>query len=371
MKNKGYILLLQFVVLFTLVFTTTGCQSISKYQLEKEYVKKEKLEEQREELKMHYIGVLATKSKEIEAAYDKKLEATKAQMQATANSLYGANEAFNYYDSPGRLDTIINNRVTEAQAANGMSPTYQAVKEENARLKKELDEKKVTNEQLKKDHDKVVKQNEGLVSATTKATTELNDKKKEYDGLVKEKDDKISDLGKRIEKANDVIIAAENQRANEQEAIERMKTKLMWACGIGALIATIGSIYSPVGKKGLMIIAVVLGGATVAIPFIEGWMVLTVVGVIIAVIIGKWLFDHNVSETSNDNLVNAIEDTKQELANSDAAKTLKSNLAAWNTKYVKVAGKTIEVQDDSIEKHIEGKLKKFGRLVTKDKTDKK
>lgn len=359
MKAKGYITILAVLATFTL----TGCETISQAKLNQNYVAKEKVEKQIEELKESYINTLAQKNEELADDYEKKINALMAQMQGGANSLYGANEGYKYYEKPSRLDTIINNRVTEAQAALGVSPTYDAVVKENERMKAELDEKKTTIEDLRKKHNEVLGQNIQLVEETKKATKELDAKKQDIDNLKTDYNKTKDELVKKDQAISNQIIQREHERGDEEKTAKELKQKLMLWTGIAALAATVGAIYSPVGKRGLVILAATLGGATAAIPFIQGWMVLVGVLGVAGVIIGKWLYDHHVTDRTNDNLINAIEDTKT--TPNATVDTLKSNLKAWNSKYVSQKGDTLLAKDHSVEKLIQSKLAKFGRLDPK------
>lgn len=143
---------------------------------------------------------------------------------------------------------------------------------------------------------------------------------------------------------------------------------MLW-CGIGAVLAVAGAIYSPFGKSGLAIIAGILAAAAVIIPFITAamvWIVLIVGGVIATAVGGVFFYRHNLVEKTNTNLVNAIEDTNT-TPNATIA-TLKTNLTDWNATYVKnAAGEYVTKVDKAVEKYIEEKLMASGRLDPKKK----
>ena len=77
-----------------------------------------------------------------------------------------------------------------------------------------------------------------------------------------------------------------------------------------------------------------------------------------------WLRKHNLAEVANENIVNAIEDTKTKPG--ATIDDLKTNLKEWNTTYVKdKSGKIVTKTDEAVEKYIKGKLMKNGRLTPK------
>jgi 3'-phosphoadenosine 5'-phosphosulfate (PAPS) 3'-phosphatase len=80
--------------------------------------------------------------------------------------------------------------------------------------------------------------------------------------------------------------------------------------------------------------------------------------------IGYVLYRHNIAETSNDNMVNAIQDIKE--TSGETYNHVKKSLQEWNTKYkTNKSGEVVEVADKTIEKYINSKLAEYGRLNTK------
>lgn len=343
----------------TSFLTLTGCSTVQGL-LYKEYTKKSEAEKQISDLKEKHRAEIDVKVKEVQTGLEKTIEAQDNQLQAGANKLYGANEAFKFYTSPTRLDLIINNRVTEAQAALGKQPTYQAIKEENQRLKDELDEKKTSLEDLKKKHTEVLAENTALSEKTNQIKKEVEAAKAEW---LKAEQKYISDssaLQSKLNSANDKIINLEKQRADNQASVERMKTKLMIGCGIAAALCILATIYSPVGKGSLAIASAVFGSAAASIPYIEGWMILVGAIAIIAIVTLIFLYNHYVADKTTDNLINHIQDLKEDPnVPEDLKNHIKKSLAKWNSKYVD--GK-ITAEDESVEKYIKSKLKDYGRL---------
>lgn len=338
----------------------TSCQSW-KNLVTKGYVEQTKVDNQIKELEAKHKTDTENKVKEVQAKLEQTIVSQDKQLQIGANKLYGANEAFKYYQTPTRLDLIINNRVTEAQAAIGKVPTYEAIQEENTRLKNELDEKKTTLEQLRDANTKAKAEAAKAAEETVSAKKDLDKAKAEWLALEQKFIGDSKTLQEKYKEVNEKLQAALKKQADHEAAVERMKTKMMIWCGIGAVVALAGAIYSPVGKRGLAIIAGILGGAAAAIPFIEPWMIATAIFVVLAGVLVVFLNRYRVAEKTTDNLVNHIEDVKQKLqtVNPELLTTIKQSLKEWNTNYTK-DGKT--VSDQSVDSFIKERLKQYGRL---------
>ena len=346
-------------ILFVCVaFLMTSCNynPLAKY-----YVTKDQVTAQINALNLQHEVDIKAKEKEIVEKKEAIIRQQDNQLQEGANKLYGANEAFKYYTSPTRLDLIINNRVTEASAALGKVPSFEAIKTENARLTTELNEKLTTIDQLRKDHIDALSKNAKLANdteETKKALAALEKSKLEIEQKYIGENGK---LAADLKIANDKLADAAAKAVDKQAAIERLKTKLMMWCGIGAAIALVAAIYSPVCKEGLALISGILAAVTAAIPFIEGWMILAGGLTAIAGITIYYLRAHNISEKTNHNLVHAIEDTKNELG--EDSEVLMKNLASWNSTYSKDhLGNVITKVDKNVENYIKSKLMNSGQL---------
>jgi hypothetical protein len=347
------------LLLMILALSLTGCHLLESI-LYKEYSRKSDVERQIDDLKKKHDADVASKISDVQVKLEKTIQAQDNQLQEGANKLYGANEAFKFYTTPSRLDLIINNRVVEAQAAIGKSPTYEAIKAENQRLKDELDEKKTSLEDLIKKHNQVVADNARLVDQANIAKKEVQAAKDEW---LKTEQKYITDaksLNDKLKEANAKIQAALQEKLDNAAAVERMQTKLMIGCGIMAALCVLGTIYSPVGKSSLAIAAATFGGAAVAIPHIQGWMILAAALVICVIVTIIFLYKHHVADTTNENLINHIQDIKENPSIPDEVKTIiKGSLSQWNSKYV---GDKLSQADNKVEDYIKSKLKDYGRL---------
>jgi hypothetical protein len=338
MKNKkGYILVWLIIAMFAMV----GCSHIP-FEL------KSKAEKEIAQMKFQHQEDTKAAVQKISEQKDFVIQAQELQLQAAANSLYGANYGYRFYQSPSRLDMIINNRVLEAFAAVKTPPTYEAIAKENERMAVELDETKTTLADLKKSHDIVVAANTEIANDKDKQVAIVKQMEKD---MIKKEAEYNKALGLKqneLDAVNNKIIAMEKEKADSQASTERLKRELMIACGIGALLCLAGAIYSPIGKQGFAIGGVVLGGATVAIPYIEGWMI--AVAILVVALIGAAIaaVKFNLLNKANTNMVHAIQDDIEQ-----GSTTIKNG-----------DGTVTEVPDAGVEGVIKSKLMEVGRLPT-------
>lgn len=325
-----------------------------------EYSKKVDVQAEMRALETKHREDVDNKVKEVQTKLEKTIQAQDDQLQRGANKLYAANETFKYYVQPTRVDRIINNRVTEAWAALGKYPSYQAIQEENERIKKELDEKITSLEQLMKEHERIMVENKALVDTTDRAKKEVEDAKTQLQNINTKYQSESNRLQAKLNDVNDKIQKTQQEANSNKDSIERMKTKLMIGCGIAAALCIVGAVYSPVGKGSLAICAAVFGGAAAAIPYIEGWMILIAVLIIGAIVTIVFLYKHHIADKTADNLINHIQDIKEDPDIPDDVKNImKRSLTEWNGKYV---GDKISQADTAVENYIKNKLKDYGRL---------
>ena len=354
-----------------------SCQyipTVNKKELNAVYVKKAEAEAQIEKLKETHAKDLTDNLNKQAETQKRVIDGQDIQLQMGADGLYSIVQGVQTFPAPGSME-FVKDRAIEGFTAMGKPPTIKEIMTGGERLKKYLTTYKDSNlveiEKLKKEHDQLVIEN-GILVKNTEAV------KKEVEAVIAAKtqietkytaDTAAAQL--QLNDANNKVIDKEHQRAEQEklakehaENIEHLKKQLMLWCGIGAVIAIIGIIYSPVCKGGIGIIAAILGAATIIIPFITATMIWLVVGAGLFAAIGvaaAFLYKHHIIEKSNENMINAIDDTTSK-PNATIA-DLKTNLKEWNTVYVKdTAGNIITKADDAVEKYIQDKLIKLGKL---------
>ena len=325
------------------------------------YVKKTAAQQEVTKLELAHASELAAKVKAISDTKDGVIKGQDLALQTVANSLYGADRGFTFYVTPTRLDLAIHNRVTEAMAASGKSPTYAAVVAENKRLADELDATKTSLEDLRKNHDTKLAENLALAASVENEKQELAVKTALLVQTQEDHREAMEKVQGKLNDTNDEIIAFEKKRADEQASIERLKNKLMIACGVAALACLIGCIYSPVGKGTLGMLAAILGAAAVAIPFIQGWMILVTFLAVGGVALAWFFYNHHTATKANGNIINALQDVAEK--DKDIFdKVIAPKLSEWNTTYVKKAGALVSVADEKVKSYVKSVLAKHNRL---------
>ena len=268
--------------------------------------------------------------------------------------------AYKTYLKPTRLDTIINNRVTEATAVIKKAPTYEAMKEENIRFAKEIDETKTTLAQLQAEHERIVKERDKIATEKEEAVKKSDQATKDLENTNKKHASESKDLNDEIGKKKSEIIAEQDKQKEKDKELLGIKTKISTACGIIALLCLAGAIYSPVFKSKFALMSGIVGLCSIGIWFIEPWMVAVGFGILLLGVLGFFAWEHNVADKTTDNLINHIQDIKENPnISSDVKQIIKNSLTEWNSKYV---GNNVSQKDDAVEKYIESKLKDYGRL---------
>jgi hypothetical protein len=360
------------------LFTLSACQyipTISLKDLNESYVKKAEAEAKVVALEKQHVQSLTENEKKLAESKDKVISGQDTQLQAGADALYTIQQIATLPPQPGTAE-LTRARSIEGFTAMGKAPTIKEIIEGGERIRKYLTTYQANDpveiEKLRKEHAELVKQNGLLVATTEVAKKQVEETKKEKLAIEQKYIVDNAAAQTQLNEANNKVIVKEKERANaSDEAKKRAEDwkalirQLMLWCGIGSALALVGAVYSPVGKGGLATIAGVLGVVTITLPFIQPWMIWLLLGVVVlgvAVAVAIWLRQHNLAEVANENMVNAIEDTKSKTG--ATVDDLKANLREWNTKYVTdKSGKVITKTDEAVEKYIKGKLMKTGRLT--------
>jgi uncharacterized membrane protein len=321
------------------------------------------LEKKQTEMEQRHIKEKDEAVKAVTQSKDELIKKQENQLQSSANSLYGADLAFKAYKQPSRLDLIVNNRVNEAFKSIGKPPTFEAMKEENLRLQKEMDEVKTSLASLQSEHERVMKEKEQLVNEKNEAVVKERQATANLSNIETKHTAESNELNGKIKEKQKELIDEQAKAIDREKDLKAIKTKISTVCGIIALLCLAGAIYSPVfkGKFGLM--SSILGLCAIGVWFIEPWMVAVGFGTIFVCVLGFFAWEHHISDSANENMINAIQDHKEKGNGAD----LKTHLKEWNTKYIKKDGEYVEVADKRVEDYINKKLMDYGRLNTEKK----
>jgi len=340
-------------ILLSFALLTGGCQSF----LDKAgYVKRDAVQE--EINKIQAINKIALEKKEVEikgSINDVNLNKDN-QLQSAANSVWAADNAFKFYQSPARLDIIINNRIKEALASLGLGPTLEAVNQENIRLTRELDEKLTSLEDLKKTNEEIIKKNAELVAATKEKEELVKKIEAEKIEMQRAGNERLFDKQQELNTLSNKLIDQEKANAQDKKYIESNKRLIIITLGICSIVGLFVAIYLPVFRKESGYFAAITGGIALGVPFIQPLHINIILLCGLAYVAFLIIKKHNTSHKTNENLVNALQDVKDDKP--ELYNQLKPILSEWNTKYSKNGKK---VEDPTVTKHIEQILKDYER----------
>ena len=317
-------------------------------------------------LRADFDQKLAANRAEIDASTAKVREGMQAQMRGAAGAFYGQDFVYRTLQSPTRTDLVWHNLTLEGWSALGnLQPTFEQMQAMNERLTAELDETRTSLADLQRNHQQALEQNRALADATKRFESELAAAEARRIALE-------ADFKSRLDKAQlDLIdtqsrlIAAEKARSDDAKARQAQLARLSWGAGILAALCLAGAIWSPIAKRQLIIGAVVLGGAAVAIPFVEGWHILVGVGVAAVGLIAWTLYGHRKDERVADALVLAAQDVKEksrEVWEQHLKPAVADRLARYTTG---PDGKLVTERDPTLEAHIDAKLAEYDALPGK------
>jgi hypothetical protein len=322
---------------------------------------KSKKEKELTAMRLDYEQKIAAKEAEVTTAKDGLIAGKDNQMRAAAGAFYGQGVVFDSILTPSRTDWIFNNLAEEGWTALGhIQPTYEAMQAMNERLKAELDETRTSLADLQHNHQAAVAENQQLADQTKRWQDKLAAAEREKTELNQRFSADLSRKQAELLDVQNQLIATEKARSDEKKARQAQLAKLSWGAGILAALCLAGAIFSPVMKRELSILAAIMGGAAVAIPFVETWMILSAVGLAAAGLVGWILLKHRKEERVADSLTLGLQRLKDHSAETwqQVAPYIEDSLK----RYVKKDGKLVAEKDPAIETHIDAKLAEYEAL---------
>lgn len=314
-------------------------------------------------LKLDYENKLQENTKEITATLNKIIEAKNGQIKGAVNGLYAANMVFDTIITPTRTDIVTNNYVNESWSAlDHQMPDYDTLLLINKRVKDELDETKTSLEDLKKNHNAVMQENQKLVQSVTLAEKKLKD-------LLAEQEKIKNDFNAALQKKTDELVAInlknrelQTQIDENNKELKEIKTKFSTVLGIIALACIAAAIWSPVFKEKFGLAGILSGGGSVAIWFIQPWMVGAFIGACLLALVGWAAYKYHISDRANTAFINFVNDKKQQ-AKDVFDQHFADDLNSWLTKYKKNKDGTVTtVPDQAAINLIQSKLEQSDRL---------
>jgi len=325
-------------IVFLAVLILAGCTT----PIQDAYIKKSDVEKQIAAMVVQHQKELDAAVSNVSTKKDGVIAAKDFQLQTVSDFLYGANTAFNFYTTPGRIDLIINNRVKEADAATGKKATPEAMERENKRLTDELDETKTSLADLQKKHIEVVTTNTELANKTTKLEADLKKALLDIETM------KTAHANELILKQNELIATQdrinilEKSRSDDAAFIQKTKLKIVSILGILSIAAFVAAVYSPVARGKTAAVGVIAAAGAAGVLYLQAWMVMTGMGVLLLAVGFFVLRELALKKKVLGNLVGAIEEIKP----IDPDK-VKATLTDWNSKVTADGTKTVDTAVES------------------------
>lgn len=327
MKKIILISCLLFLTSCNYVASRTGYQSVEKAK--------------QELAQMEEAGRKAVEAKEAEIKnkLEEVIKKQVAQIQQAANNLYGASLTRPLYEQETRVLLITFNRIDEAKSALGVGPTLEAMKQEQERLVKELDEKQTSLADLKKAHEKIVYANEKLVEETKTSKELITALENEKTKIEKDTKDAIIAKGKDLSALQEKLTNAETINKEQLAYIEKNKRLAMSVLGVISIAGLFIGLYLPLFKKQAFTFSAITGAGGVAVIFVTPLHFAIVFS--IAILIGLYFLFRKVRIVSQSaaNVINGVQEFKENHA--EKYESLRPILEEYNKTYTK-DGKKVE-----------------------------
>jgi hypothetical protein len=343
----------KFIFILFFLFGFSGCSTIAERA---GYIEKAKLEQTIAQLTQEREVALNNKESEIKAELNRVISSKDSQLQSASNSLYATSLVKPYFKDETRPLVILFNRIDEAKAALGVGPTIEAMRAEQERLVRELDETLTSMEELKGAHDAKVKENESLVAQTLEKEAAVKRLEEEKEVIERAANEEIQKIQGELNDKNNELIAKERENSKITQYIEANKRLIMSVCGLVALGSLAGAIFSPLFKKELGIFAGVTGAIAISVPFVQPLHIGIVFALVLIYVFVKIERKGAVSLKTNENLINAIQSIKENKPDLYDAE-IKPELTEWNKTY---RGDE-KIEDKVVTKHIDDILRDYER----------
>jgi hypothetical protein len=279
---------------------------------------------------------------------DAQIQSIGLNFQKTSDWLYGTRIALDLFEPKARLWDITSNRLDTA-VSYAPAPSREALIEQMKTLKEELDETKVSNEELNSRYNKAREdaaiairiQEEKTVEAQN-AVRKLTETELEWEKRVNSVQSELIDVQK--------LIQANSDEKKAQDEWRRKQIRwIMGVTGVAALACLAGAIFVPVMKKELGVLAGILGATTILLPFVTPFYATIALGTVFIGVLGTISYKFFLSDKTNKAVIRAVQEHKEEDPKGFKEK-LAPKLENWTGKYDK-DGKVVE--DKALKNYID------------------
>lgn len=332
-------------MLFLALFLS-GCKTI-----ETPYVKKTTLEAKISEMKIEGDKAIKKAVEDVVVTKNAEISAIKTNSELASDWIYGARLGLDLFEPKNRLWNITSNRL-DTGAGYLPPPSREALVEQVKTLKEELDETKVSNDDLNSRYNKAKEEAAIAIKNQQEKTIQAENAVKKLAEVELETERKISLVKDELISAQNIIQANSDEQKKQDEWRRAQIRNIMLVCGGLGLAALAGAIFVPVMKREFGLLAAILGGITVSLPFLTPFYMAIVFATGFIIVLGIIARKFFISRKSEKAVYRAIQEMKTQ--NPEEYKTLLApKLEDWTGKYDK-NGKVI--QDPAIVKHIDNIL---------------
>jgi hypothetical protein len=334
------------IVMLGLIVVLSSCKTV-----DSPYVKRTTLENKITELGIQKEQAIKVATQDIIVKKDAEISFVRLNFQNTADWLYGSRLALDLFEPKGRLWDITSNRLNAA-ASYAPPPSREALIEQVMTLKEELDESKVSKEELNVRYNKAREAAEIAIQTQEAAKTEAESAVRRLTEIELEHEKAINTVKDELIAEQNKNLANADEKKRHDEWRRAQIQKLMYVSGGLSLLALAGAIFIPVAKRELGLLAAILGGIAVALPFITPVQASLVFGIGLALVLFVILRKLFIKDKSEKAVYRAVQEYKTEKPG-DFNVNLAPKLENWTGKYDK-DGKV--VKDEVIVKHIDSIL---------------
>jgi hypothetical protein len=334
------------IAMLGLIALLSSCKAV-----DSPYVKRTTLENKITELGIQKEQAIKVATQDIIQKKNVEISSITLNFQNTADWLYGSRLALDLFEPKGRLWDITSNRLNTA-ASYAPPPSREALIEQVKTLKEELDESKVSNEELNARYNKAREAAEIAVQTQEAAKIEAESAVRKLAETELEWEKKIGGVQSELIEAQKLIQANSDEKKRQDEWRRKQIRWIMGVTGVLSLAALAGAIFIPVAKRELGTLAAVLGAVTIVLPFITPLYIAIALGAVFIGTIGTIVYKMARSDKSERAVYRGIQEHKA--TNPKEYKTLLAPiLENWTGKYNKDGN---VVKDPSIVRHIDNIL---------------
>jgi hypothetical protein len=335
MKNK--------LVIIFLALLFSGCKTT-----ESPFIKRSTLETKITELGVEKEKAIKDAVQNVIQTKNAEIQSVRINFQNSADWIYGTRIALDLFEPKARLWDVTSNRLDTA-ASYAPPPSREALIEQMKTLKEELDETRVSNDELNNRYNKAREDAAIAVQIQEKKTVEAQNAVQKLTETELEWEKRVNAVQSELIDVQKLIQANSDEKKAQDEWRRKQIRWIMGVTGVLSLVALAGTIFIPVMKKELGTLAGILGATTILLPFVTPLYAAIALGTVFAGVLGIVSYKFLLSDKANKAVIRAVQEHKEE--DPEGFKTtLAPKLENWTGKYDKDGN---VVEDKTLKNYID------------------